>query len=534
VSSLYGTRRVIRLILRRDRIILPLWVLFFSLFPVSLASSIANLYPTQADREKYFAEGASNPSYKALFGPAFSSDLGALVAQRMTDVMVIISLLNLLTVIRHTRNEEEAGRRELLASTPLGRQAPLAAALVVTFAANLVLGIIYALGLMSLDLSGPGVIELALSLTLIGCTFAAVGALVAQISTSARIARSVGIGALALVYLFRLVGDAGGENSGLSWVSWLSPIHWLREIRPFTDDRWWLILPVLALIAVTAFGAYSLSARRDLGAGLLAERLGPAEGSPVLRSPLALAWRMHRGALIGWSIGFAVAGAFFGGIAKDAGANVGDNQNLRDIVVRMGGSAQLSDGFLASLTGVVGLIAGAYAIQTVLRLRNEEAEQRAEPILATSVTRLRWAASHLAFTLLGPAVALVSYGLVAGLVYGSSTSDVGSQLPRVLGGALVQLPAVWTLAAVTVVFFGLLPRVTPIAWGALALCLLFGQFGAIFNFDQWLLDISPFTHVPRLPGGDVTAVPLVLLSVIAAAMAAAGLAGLRRRDMPIG
>jgi ABC-2 type transport system permease protein len=83
---------------------------------------------------------------------------------------------------------------------------------------------------------------------------------------------------------------------------------------------------------------------------------------------------------------------------------------------------------------------------------------RAEPVLATSAGRLRWAASHLVFSCAGPAAALAAAGLAAGLAYGSSTGDVGRQLPRVLGGALVQLPAVWVLAGIAVALFGLLPR----------------------------------------------------------------------------
>jgi len=47
------------------------------------------------------------------------------------------------------------------------------------------------------------------------------------------------------------------------------------------------------------------------------------------------------------------------------------------------------------------------------------------------------------------------------------------------------------------------------------------------------MNISPYAHVPRLPGGDFTAVPLVWLVLLAAALTAAGLVGFRRRDVPI-
>jgi ABC-2 type transport system permease protein len=52
----------------------------------------------------------------------------------------------------------------------------------------------------------------------------------------------------------------------------------------------------------------------------------------------------------------------------------------------------------------------------------------------------------------------------------------------------------------------------------------------VFDLPRAALDLSPFTHAPKLPGGDATAAPL-WLAALAAALAAAGIAGLRRRDI---
>ncbi len=182
--------------------------------------------------------------------------------------------------------------------------------------------------------------------------------------------------------------------------------------------------------------------------------------------------------------------------------------------------------------GILGLIAAAYAIQATLRLRVEESSLRAEPVLATVVGRLRWAGSHLVFSVLGPTVALAAAGLAAGLAHGLNTGHVGRELPRVLGAAMVQLPAVWLLAAIAVALFGLLPRLALAAWGALAVCLLFLLVGASVQLSQWLLDASPFTHIPKAPGAAVSATSLAWLAAVAAALAVAGLVGLRRRDIP--
>jgi polyether ionophore transport system permease protein len=226
-------------------------------------------------------------------------------------------------------------------------------------------------------------------------------------------------------------------------------------------------------------------------------------------------------------------GVVLGYLAEGVGDLVGDNQQLREVFVRMGGAQGLIDSYLASILGLFGMIAGAYGIQAMLRARNEELSGRAEPVLATAVGRLRWLASHLAFSLLGPAVTLAAAGVAMGLTHGLNVHDVGGELGRLLGGAMVQLPAVWVLSGVTVLLFGVLPRLAPLAWVALAICLLVGLVAPALNLDQWVLDISPFTHLPRLPAAEVTATPLVWLVAIAVVVGVAGLAGFRRRDVPV-
>jgi len=128
---------------------------------------------------------------------------------------------------------------------------------------------------------------------------------------------------------------------------------------------------------------------------------------------------------------------------------------------------------------------------------------------------------------------MATAGLAMGLIHGLNTGNVGHELSRVLAAAIVQLPAVWVLGAVAVALFGLLPRLAAATWGALAVCLLFGMVGAALQLNQWLLDVSPFTHIPKVPGTAVSATVLVWLVAVAVGLTAAGLIGLRRRDIPV-
>jgi ABC-2 type transport system permease protein len=82
-----------------------------------------------------------------------------------------------------------------------------------------------------------------------------------------------------------------------------------------------------------------------------------------------------------------------------------------------------------------------------------------------------------------------------------------------------------------VLLFGLAPRLAPLTWAALIVCLLLLELGALLGLNQWMVDFSPFAHVPKLPGAAFTATPLLWLTAGAAAMLAVGLAAFRRRDL---
>ncbi|MEX0667205.1 MAG: hypothetical protein WD313_02615 [Acidimicrobiia bacterium] len=86
------------------------------------------------------------------------------------------------------------------------------------------------------------------------------------------------------------------------------------------------------------------------------------------------------------------------------------------------------------------------------------------------------------------------------------------------------------LTGATAALFGLIPRFTAVSWGLLVMCLIFGQLGQILQFPQWMLNLSPFTHL-AMAASDVGVIPVVALTVIAAALLASGFVGFHRRDL---
>lgn len=527
MTALLGTGALVRLALRLDRVRLPVWVLAIALLPAATAAQYRTLYPDEQSIRQV-AGVITNPSLVALNGPLFGASLGGLTAWKiLVTELVLAALMSILTVVRHTRTEEETGRLELVRAGVVGRYAPLAAALVTVGLANLAAAVLVTLGLLGTGLPVTGSVATGLAIAVAGLTFAAVAAAAAQLTAHARSAVALSAAVLGGSYLLRAVGDTGP-----TWLSWLSPIGWVMRSRPYAGERWWA-LGLAAGVAIALVGlAYLLNGHRDLGDGVLAGRPGPARGATGLRTPLALAWRLHRALLVGWVLGLAVWGMTLGGAASGVGDAIGANQQVTDLLTRMGGSKGLVDAYLAAVLGITGLMAAAYTVQATLRLRTEETGGRVEQLLATRVGRTRWALSHLVFALLGTALLLAVAGAGAGLAYGIQRGDVGGQVPRLVAGALVQLPAAWVLCGFGAALFGLVPRLTAaLTWAGLVGCLVLLELGALLGLSQWLVDLSPFAHVPKLPGTTFTATPLLWLTGIALSLTLVGLATFRTRDI---
>jgi ABC-2 type transport system permease protein len=530
-SNFAGTLSLLRLYLRRDRIVAPLWILLLSVPPATVyVGSIAAVYPTAADRAGLVATIMASPAQRAMYGNVYNDSLGAVGVWKAGMFHVLIAVAVILTVIRHTRADEEAGRAELLDSTAIGRHAGLTAALALSFGASLLTGLIALGGLLTVDVPVPGALALGLALAGSGLVFSAVAAVAAQLSPSARTARGVAFAVLAAAFTLRAAGDADSAT-GSSPLSWLSPLGWSLQVRPFAGDHFWVLLLHLAATAALTALAYRLLARRDVGAGLLAERPGRGSAAPWLAGPLSLAWRLDRGALLLWTVGLCLYGLLIGSVVHGVGDEIGDGGVARDIVERLGGTAAMEQAFIAIAFSMLGMVASAFVISLTLRLHQEETAGRGESVLAGAVDRTRWLASHLAIAIAGSGVAILLTGLVVGLIYGVAAGDVGAKLPVVLGSAAVQLPAVWLLAAVAVVLFGLAPRFTPVAWGVLVGFIALYMLGSLAGYPRWLQDLEPFTHIPHVGTGSFTAAPLLWLLAIDIVLIVLGVIGFRRRDL---
>lgn len=525
-----NTRKLTLLALRRDRLMLGAWTAVFVTMAGVSAEGTVGLYPTIESRIAAADTVNNARALVALYGRIYDpASLGAVAMIKMGGLgSVFVALLAIAIVTRHTRADEEEGRVELVGSTATGRLAPLASALATAAITSILVGASTAGALTLAGLPADGSIVFGLAWMSVGIAFAAIAAIVAQVTTSGRGTTAISGAILAIVYVVRAVGDVAGD-AGPRWLVWLSPVGWAQQFRPYAGNRWWVLTVTCGFAVAASAIAFSLSARRDLYTGLIPERPGPGSASSHLGSPASLSWRMNRSAVLSWFIGFTLFGALMGSLATTV-ADFFNNPTARDFFLKLGGEKILVDAYFAVELSISALIAAAFGIQITSRLRTEELAGRADPILASAISRTRWIMSYMMIAVAGSAGLMLVAGGASGLTYGIQKGDLG-QTWRILGAAAAHLPSIWVMIGIALAVFGLLPRLTSAGWAVLVGFILLSELGPLLDLSHWAMDLSPFAHVPKLPGGAFSMTPLLALGAVAAGLMAMGLVGARSRDI---
>ncbi|MCF6746234.1 ABC transporter permease [Blastococcus sp. KM273128] len=529
-STTTGTAALFRFALRRDRVRLTVWIAAGTAMVALQSVSSQSFYDSPGALAAYRASVGSNAATIALAGPPVGLDTvaGAVAFEISATVMLIAALMAMFTVTRHTRADEEAGRTELLRSARVGRHAPLLAAVLLAALACAALAVAVGLGATATGLPATGSFVLGASFGAAGQVFTGITAVAVQVTGHTRSVYGLVGGLFAVFFVLRAVGDIEGN-----WVVWTSPIGWAQAAHPFSDDAVLPLLLCLVVAVVLVLGGFALLDRRDLGAGLTQPRPGRASATPWLRSPLGLAVRLQRGALLAWVLGLALLGVVYGALADSVETLIAGNEEALAVF----GDPDVDDlvsAYLSTTFSITALLAAAYAVSSVLRARTEESDQRAEPVLATATSRSAWLGSHVAVALVGSALAMTASGVTTGVVRVLQTGEAAA-FGRMVGAALAYVPAVWVVAGIAVALFGLLPRLAAaLSWAAVGLFLVITMFAESFDWPGWVGDLSPVSWVPLMPLEPWTTGPVLVLTALAGALLAASFAGFRRRDLATG
>lgn len=540
MHGLTGTWKLVRLNLRLDRIKLPVVVLVLSAVFALTVFSVIDVYGgDDLQQIQYAATSAPSIVGRVFAGPIHGPEIGSIVMNEgYLFTALAVAFISTLTVVRHTRQNEETGRSELIGSMTVSRHAPLIAALIVALIANIVIAFVSSAILIVADLPVYGSLVAGAALGATGITFAAFAGIASQLTDGSRGANALCALIIGVAFILRAVGDVLGNlfNNGLgvqsAFPSWISPIGWGQQIYPYAEanSRAW----ILVIFLITTFIAVTISvilmSKRDIGSGLFATKPGPPRAKKQLLSTFGLASRLQKGILKGWSVAIVVLGITYGFAINEFQGFLEDNEELQEALAQFGGSA--TDAFLAIMISFMGITITGYVTQAILRMRSEEATGRLESIFGTSVSKPRWMISHLAFVAAGVIVLVILTSLSLGLTYILATGVELSELWPILGATIMQTAAILAFAGYLVALFSFLPNlVVPIAWGSFAACILVLQLGVILNLPQWVLNFSPFGHLPAVPADNFELAPVLGLIVAAVALFTLGFIQFRKRDI---
>ncbi|WP_368505361.1 ABC transporter permease [Alkalihalophilus sp. As8PL] len=524
------TGRMTRFVLRRDRIRLPIWLISIVLITIATATSFTDLYQNEQERQA-IAETMKNPAMTAMVGQGYGLDnytAGPMMAHQMLlFTAIVVAIMSILLVTRHTRVDEEEGRIELIRSLPVGSLANLSSTMIVLVAANIVLALSVGFGLASLqiesmDLGASLLYGAALGAT--GIFFAAVTALFAQLSENSRGTIGYSFTVLGVAYLIRAVGDVSNEA-----LSWFSPLGWILGTEVYVNNYWWPIVLTIGGSIVVLLIAFYLMTIRDLGSGFLASKPGRKNAPRSLLSPFGLALRLQRTGIIAWAIGMFVLGVSYGSVLGDLESFFSNNEMLTEMLAPIEG-VTLTEQFLTMLMAVISMICTVPALLFMLKLKGEEKKGQIEHLLTRAVSRNQVLGSYLLLSLLFGFVMLF-LALVGLWSAGNAVMEEAISFSLMFKAAMVYLPAIWVMTGLAVFAIGWLPKVTSLSWLYLGYSFLVVYLGSLLQFPEWMGKISPFGHIPEYPVEEIDFVTLCVLTMMAIALIITGFIGYRKRDI---
>ncbi|MDM8213825.1 ABC transporter permease [Enterococcus hirae] len=512
-----------------------IWMLVLVLMIVSGAVKFQALFESDAKGVAKMIAMLKTPGMAGVFGalPSAGTESQATVfAGVMIVFMVILGALFMIPLaISNTRGQEEDGLLEMVRARNVGRTASLTAAIVELVGLNVLLGLLYFIGLSAAHLKGAdlaGNLLFCLDLAVANLMFAALALLIAQLASSTRSATMLTYAIVAVIYLVRVVTDIKDPT-----LTWLSPMGWAQKTDAYTTNNFWPVILMLAAASLLAGAAAVISKNRDLGAGILPERSGRARASEWLRSVPALLIRTERNAIAAWLIGSVLFGAVFGSVIGNAGDVLKENPVYRkmlsieqlNVADRTMTLSFMNMFILIFIT--LAIVAGA---QLIFRLRHDDDHGYLDIIHAEKASRMKIAASYFGIGLL---FAIIVYVLSIFVVFfiGNATLKTPLELKYLLRMMAAGIPAVTAFLGLAILLIGAVPRVASLFWIYMGSGLIVQLFGALLSLPKHAGAFTPFGWLNDTPLHAPQTLAIWLMMIATILLVAGGMLGYKRRDL---
>jgi ABC-2 type transport system permease protein len=235
--------------------------------------------------------------------------------------------------------------------------------------------------------------------------------------------------------------------------------------------------------------------------------------------------------LLAWAAGLGLYAFLIGTLLPTMADYVLKDPNTRKALEDFGIDAdEVTKGMVSFMALMFGLAFSLYACWRMGAARGEEESGRADLVLARPVSRTRWLGGHLALATGCCVLLALTTGLstwVGGAVVGADLT-----LGQALSAAVNPLPVVALFLALAVLLLGLRPRLTVAASvSAAGMAYLLPVLGKALSLPMWVRDLSPFQHLAAVPVKPYALTGGMVMSVLAVAVAVAGVRAFSRRDL---
>lgn len=556
-----------RFYLRRDWLRTIIWFALILALAVGFGAGVSGMYPDQPSLDAMI-EALNNPAFKAMLGQYYLTDgvltLGGMYSVYMLVWLVmIVGCMSVALVVRHTRQDEENGRLEVVRSLPVGRMANISATLTAAVILNIILAVLIGLGLGAVGnadrgMDFAGAFAVGGACAAFGIVMAGVTAIFCQLNKSPGSAMAFSFGFLGFLYMIFMMGSMQ-DNEAVANISILGLI---QRSKIFVENDWMPIIITAAVGVLLSAASLWLCKIRDLGESLIPSRPGKADAKPYLKSPSGLAWRLLRPWVIFWALIIPLLGLSYGSIMGDMETFIDTNEVFRQISK---GNVMVMVSMFMLIMAIIGAIP---ILHFMLKARGEEKRGYAENILSRSASHKDQLRGYFIIAMLSAVFVpfLNAVGFWAG-----STPVMDNPVPfsNWLLSCVVYIPAFLVLIGVAIALIGWLPKYTGLAWGYLGYSFGVLYLGSLLDFPEWMNKLSPFGHIPSLPyveqlgeapyilpdgtplldatgaqvimpvfadeatytlsSGNITA--MLVMTLLAVAMIVFGFIGYRRRDM---
>ncbi len=529
-ANFLGTRSLLFLLLRKDRVKILIWLLSILAITLAAAAAYPSIYQGEQDIMA-FALTMDNPAMIAMLGLGYDVadyTTATIFAHEMLLFTVIaVAVMNILIVGRATRADEEDGQLELVRSLPVGRLAYLNAAIMEIILINIALALFVGVGLVSLGLDGMDLESSSLFGAILGATgivFAAITAVFAQLAETSRGATGLSFGALIAAYILRAIGDVNIEV-----LSYISPLGWSVRTEVFAVNHWWpVFISITAAVLLTGIAFY-LNSIRDMGDGFIPTKKGNPHASALLKSPLGFVLKQQRANILSWGIGLFLLSAAFGAIMGELETYYGDMELLQAFFAQ-NPDLSMTAQFLSLILVIISLFGAAPAIMIMLRLLGEEQHNHTEHLYSRAISRTTLMTNYF---LAGLFVTLFMQTMIALGLWsaGASVMEDPITFGELYSASLAYLPAMWVMVAFATMLIGAFPKITNLIWLYVVFCFLVVYLKDLLKLPDWLSDVSSFNHVPDLLNAEIDWIPIILLVLIAGFLSMIGLIGYKRRDI---